>query len=247
MKYTYRRLVCFFIVFVTVIMQAEANASTAQEDYRAGSKLFVSSKDKDMTKVIQLWEQAAKKGHGVAAYNLGQIFEHGEGMPRSLDKARFFYALAKKQGIKVPILKVTEKQKKLVKASHSKVKLSDVVKNENKTQLEKKQHEPKLEPVACSGVYKNIKKGNTWLKQQEVTHYSLQLMVVSDCNNLKTLIAKNSVLDLAIYAKKINKNKTLYGLMTGNFSTRAEAEAFAKTHQLQGVWPRLFGPLQKLL
>ncbi|MBR0279188.1 MAG: SEL1-like repeat protein, partial [Synergistaceae bacterium] len=53
---------------------------------------------KDYVKAAELLEKAAAKGHAKAQYNLGYMYEHGEGVKQDYAKARELYEKAAAQG-----------------------------------------------------------------------------------------------------------------------------------------------------
>jgi TPR repeat protein len=53
---------------------------------------------RNLGKAAQLWQKAADQGNAVAQFNLGQLYQYGEGVPKDLGKAAELYKKAANQG-----------------------------------------------------------------------------------------------------------------------------------------------------
>jgi len=53
---------------------------------------------KDLGKAVELYQKEADHGNVRAQYNLGVLYENGQGVPKDLGKAAEFYQKAANQG-----------------------------------------------------------------------------------------------------------------------------------------------------
>jgi hypothetical protein len=70
----------------------------AQEQRTLGTLAVGNYEKRDYAAARLLWELAAVLGNGNAMYNLGYLFEAGEGVARGVDRARIWYEKAKVAG-----------------------------------------------------------------------------------------------------------------------------------------------------
>ncbi len=85
----YRMLVVFAAVFLA---GAVANAAC---DFDRGMAAY---KRKDYSQALRYWKQCAEEGNAVAQYNLGVMYENGEGVPQDYAEAVKWYRKAAEQG-----------------------------------------------------------------------------------------------------------------------------------------------------
>ncbi len=88
----------------------------------------------------------------------------------------------------------------------------------------------------------------TWLLQQNPTHFTLQLIGTSSQEKLETYIKKHQLQDKAAYFHRQLNNKDWYSLLYGNYSNRTDAATTAKqlkkTLGLKKIWIRQFMGVQ---
>ena len=61
---------------------------------------------KDLGKAAELYQKAADQGYAVAQFDLGGVYESGDGVPKDLGKAAELYQKAANQGYATAITKL---------------------------------------------------------------------------------------------------------------------------------------------
>ena len=91
----------------------------------------------------------------------------------------------------------------------------------------------------------------TWLLQQNPTHFTLQLIGTSSQDKLETYIKKHKLQDKSAYFHRTLNNKDWYSLLYGNYNQHDTAATQAKqlkqTLGLDRVWIRQFRDVQALI
>tara|TARA_B100000686_G_scaffold79749_1_gene85991 strand:- start:184 stop:468 length:285 start_codon:yes stop_codon:yes gene_type:complete len=80
----------FKIVFVLVLLASNAHADDVQEGLKALER-------GDYKTAFQKWQRLAQKGNSIAQFNLGLMYDKGDGVRQSFPKAVKWYRKAAKQ------------------------------------------------------------------------------------------------------------------------------------------------------
>ena len=88
-------------------------AATVVEDpamasFETAQRLLLSRGTADAARAVALFRQAANRGNALAAYNLAYCYEHGLGIPRSLEQALAWYRRSAAEAKDEPIKLIAE-------------------------------------------------------------------------------------------------------------------------------------------
>ena len=87
-----RKIILTLTIFIFQLIYPTA---TWCADFQRGMDAY---KNGDFKTALQEWEPLAKDGNAKAQYNLGYMYDSGEGVPLNYEAAVKWYSLAAKQG-----------------------------------------------------------------------------------------------------------------------------------------------------
>ena len=83
----------FLILCAALLLYLGKNASSA--DFQRGLDAYYK---KDYETALREWEPLVEAGIAKAQYYFGMIYEYGQGVPKNVERAAYFYRLAAEQG-----------------------------------------------------------------------------------------------------------------------------------------------------
>ena len=88
-----KNLTAIFCLTLTLLLGSMGNSESA--DFQKGLTAYKSG---DYATALREWKPLAKQGYAVAQYNLGVMYDKGQGVPQDYKTAVKWYRLAAKQG-----------------------------------------------------------------------------------------------------------------------------------------------------
>ncbi|MDT8383169.1 MAG: SPOR domain-containing protein [Gammaproteobacteria bacterium] len=160
------------------------------------------------------YRESADAGYSFAQYNLGRLYAEGLGLKQDLDEARYWWRIAARQGVK----KATE--------------TLALLENQSMPMAE----ESKPPAVAHAPYHANpVAKGLAWIKEQQNSHYTIQLAKNSDMDGILKLAASAQLEQSMVkFTATDSGGKEWHYLIYGSFPS------FQKAEQARRVLPSSF-------
>ena len=184
------------------------------------------------TKKAAIWYQmAADQGYSYAQYNLGMLYAEGRGVSKDIEQAKYWLRIASRQKVK--------------QASAALGRLNvDMPVSETEKPPPRIAHAPHHS--------KSVTKGIAWIKEQNPSHFTIQLARSKDLPWILQLAASGSVSKTLIHFQARNKKDVKWHhLIYGSFPSRAAATSAIKKlpapMQKWTPWVRPFSEIQKQL
>jgi len=183
----------------------------------------------DYTKARDIWAGMSDKGDAAAQFNLGVLYENGQGLEKDLNLAQEWYRRAAVQGL-------PEAKKKL-----------DALEQLETT--ERIQH-PDVSSLPAIESFTGIKR-EEWVIKQHPKTYTLQLSSVVNEEDIIKFIKDNKLDNDSAYIEVEINGVTRFTAIYGVFDTYEQAQNAIKklpgNLQQDNPWVRNFGILQELL
>ena len=195
--------------------------------YTTGQHLFI-----DYSEAYRLFKLAAEQGYPSAQYNLAALTESGEGVSADIEAALIWYRKAAAQGHELA-------QQRLARLE------------ENKERALSPQSSSQSLNRASSGLSASsnmVVHHDDWIKKQPPSHYTIQLNVSRDKEQLiNWLNEQGSLTPLAYYAQQGNKTvvyKAVYGSFADLSTARQALRELAEPLHALKPWVRRFSAIQ---
>lgn len=160
------------------------------------------------------YRESADAGYSFAQYNLGRLYAEGLGLKQDLDEARYWWRIASRQGVK----KATE--------------ALALLENQSMPAIE----DTKPSAVAHAPYHANpVAKGMAWIKEQQNSHYTIQLAKSSNMDGILKLAASAQLEQSMVkFTATDSSGEEWHYLIYGSFPS------FQKAEQARKVLPPSF-------
>ena len=160
----------------------------------------------DFNTAAQVWQQLATAGDPVAQYNLGMMYQRGQGVKTDLGTAQRWFIRAARQGLT---------------NAYQQLNSQSVQPNQDAPRKPVNVVSTASNPVATPmGTDSTAQK---WLVTQPIDNYTVQLVTSTNEEIIQQYYADNNLQGRAGYFRSRRQGQYWYSLVYGSFSTVAEA------------------------
>lgn len=160
----------------------------------------------DFNTAAQAWQQLASAGDPVAQYNLGMMYQRGQGVKSDLGTAQRWFTRAARQG------------------------LTDAYQQLNSQSVQPNQDAPRKVVNVASIEAKRVATAvstdpvpQKWLVTQSAENYTVQLVTSTNEEIIQQYYTENKLQGQAGYFRSRRQGQYWYSLVYGSFATVAEA------------------------
>jgi septal ring-binding cell division protein DamX len=160
----------------------------------------------DFTTAVNVWQHLASAGDPVAQYNLGMMYQHGQGVKSDMGTAQRWFTRAARQGFAEAYQQLnTRSVQPNQETPHKMVTLATIA----------------ATPQAVAATRDSLP--GKWLVTQSTENYTVQLVTSTNEEIIQQYYNENNLHGKAGYFRSRRQGQYWYSLVYGSFATVAEA------------------------
>lgn len=231
------------------LFQRAASQSHANAQYSlAVMYAFGQGVDKNYQEALRLFRAAADQDVAQAQYNLGVFYENGYGVQKDLGQARSWYAKAADKGV----ANAADRLKSLKEQNAGKAKPEAIA---DQTQMAASSSQSTTSAsgssVSAGASSADGLRRESWVKQQNANHYTLQLISLTDEQGVRDYLLNNNLDDrggyVAVTVDGVERYNAIYGQYSSYDAAKADIATLPKKIRQGQPWVRNFGILHKIM